>query len=161
MVEQRTFNPWVLGSSPRRPTRLTWKFAPFARSASGFELQFRLRLARIRPQCLADEPGGLSGERVGGLGVDPGSGDLGVAEDALDHVYIDVLLSQQRAGGAPGAVQPGVLSNAGFGEQCLLLFPVVVRVDRLAFRPAPDKIPVLPGVFGVSPFGVLVGEVLA
>jgi hypothetical protein len=29
---------------------------------------------------------------VGRLGVDPGRGHLGVAEDALDHVHIDVLL---------------------------------------------------------------------
>ena len=159
-MQRSSFNPWVLGSSPRRPTLLTWRFAPHARSACAFELQFRLRLARIRPQCLADEPGGLACERVGGLGVDPGGGDLGLAEDALDHVYVDVLLSQQRAGSVR-VVKPGVLGDGGSGEQCLPLFPVVVRIDRLAFRPAPDKIPVVSAVSGGSPFGVPVGEVLA
>ena len=83
-----------------------------------------------------------------------------MAEDALDHVYVDVLLSQQRAGSVPGVVEPGVLGDGGSGEQCLPLFPVVVRVDRLAFRPAPDEVAVVPGVSGGSPFGVLAGEVL-
>jgi hypothetical protein len=96
-----------------------------------------LQFARIRPQRLSDKASRFADQRIGWICVDPGRSDLGVPEDALNHVHVDVLLPQQRPRGVPGVVQPSVLGDARLGEQGLPLFPVVVRVDRLALSRRP------------------------
>jgi hypothetical protein len=69
------------------------------------------------------------------------------------------VLAAQVWRAVPGIVQPCVLGDAFLGEQGLPLLPVV-RANRLALRPPPDQILVLPGFSRGAPFGVLVGEVL-
>lgn len=58
-------------------------------------------------------------------------------------------------------MQPGALLDAGLGQECLPLIPVIVRVDGSATRLAPDQIPVLPGASRHPPLGVLLTEMRA
>jgi len=99
----------------------------------------------VWPERATDPVRGLAGERIGGIGVDASGTDLGVAKNALYDVHVDVLLAEQRSGGMARIMQPGTLADAGLGQECLPLVPVIVRVDGAATRLAPDQIPVLPG----------------
>jgi len=124
-------------------------------------LQFWLRFCRIGPQQAADAVGRLAGEECSRVGVDAGGGHLGVSQDFLYDVDVDVQFAQERPGCVPGVVQPGVLGDARISEECFPLVPVVVRVDRPSVWLAPDQVPVLPVLPGRFLLGVLVLEVLA
>jgi hypothetical protein len=88
-------------SVPRRHVLRTGTRDPGADQVEyGLSLQFGLRFAGVRPKCPSDQPGRFAGERVGGVGVDAGCGDLGMPEDALNDVHVHVLLPQQGPGGA-------------------------------------------------------------
>jgi hypothetical protein len=93
MVEQRTFNPWVLGSSPRRPTGLygfELGVCDPGHYHGPFWLQFWLQL-RSAPQCLTDLIGGVPGEFRCDVGAALGLAELGVAENLLDDADVDAL----------------------------------------------------------------------
>ena len=48
------------------------------------------RVRCIRPKRAADPAHGFAGQQISRIGVDPGRADLGVPEDALDHVQVYV-----------------------------------------------------------------------
>jgi hypothetical protein len=156
IAEQWTLNPRVRGSSPWRRTRPDLGFLP----NGSYPLQFALQLLRIRPKRPSDSVGGFGGQRVSGIGLEAGRGDLCVPEYALDHVHVGMLLAEQSSGRVAGVVEPRVLSDARLGEQGLLLLPIVVRVDGPPCRPAPDQVPVLPRLMARCALGVLVRAML-
>jgi hypothetical protein len=47
MVEQRTFNPSVLGSSPRRATQLDLRLSPSSQYGRWSQLQFQLQFGQF------------------------------------------------------------------------------------------------------------------
>ena len=105
MVEQRTFNPWVQGSSPWRPTPSDLGFYRQVARLDPFLVAVLVAVASARPlgplhvaggeplspQGLPHPVGGVLGERRGDVGIALGLAELGVPEDLLHDANVDAL----------------------------------------------------------------------
>ena len=81
-------------------------------------------------------------------------------KNALDHVHIDMLLTEQCSGCVAGVMEPCGLGDARLGKQSLPFLPIVVRVDRAPCWPAPDQAPVLPRLLVCCALSILLRAVL-
>ena len=106
---------WFRVRPPGAPLVLTWRFLRQRVPARCLWLRFWLRFFRVGPQHAPDAFHRFAGQRVRGIGVDTSRICLGVAENALYHVHIHVLFSQQSAASVPGAVHADILGDPGLG----------------------------------------------